>query len=115
MSVRARVNTIYITTSLPNTINNQFDTCLQVFELIDGLNVSVHSTDWQKNNEVFKASSNHNRLKLLGKLNKVKLAHGNFLSHKIRVSITLCKGGIDSSEKLIDSLDKLSALGVQTS
>lgn len=115
--IRKHVDTIYITTSLPDAINKEFDTFLQIFDLIDGLNVSVHSTDWKKNNEVFKAASNHNRLELLKKLHDVEFANNkaelnrtgdyNRVSFKIRVSITLSKGTIDSLDALINTLNYL--------
>lgn len=54
---------------------------------------------------MFNASSKHNRLEILLRLNEVGF------SEKIRVSINLVRGGIDSNTKLTSSLFDLYNLG----
>jgi molybdenum cofactor biosynthesis enzyme MoaA len=102
--VRNYANSIYITTSLPFTFVSKQNVCNEIIELIDGLNVSVHSINSERNNEIFNASSSHYRLELLCSLN-------SRFSHKIRTSINLVKGGIDSSKKLNDAISFLEQIG----
>lgn len=100
--IRDHVDTIYATTSLPSfmTVGPDLDT----IEMLNGLNVSIHSTDWEENNRILRAKSNHNRLELLKELN-IRFAD------KIRVNLTLSRGGIDSSPKLVRALVDLEAIG----
>jgi len=98
--IRKHVKDIYITTALPNTFIKNEEVCDEIINLIDGLNISIQSTDWKENNDILVASSNHNRLDLLKKLN-------NKFSDKIRTSINLVKGGIDTKKKLIKTLKQL--------
>lgn len=102
--VRGGFNEIYITTSLPKTFIDNLDKCGEIVDIIDGLNVSVQSVDSVENNAIFKASSRHCRLSVLKGLNALH-------SDKIRTSINLVRGGIDSSTKISRSLCALYAIG----
>lgn len=104
--IRSCVDTIYITTSLPKTFITKSELVYLIMQRVDGLNVSVQSTDDTENNLLFRASSKHSRMGILRQLNRK-------YSHKIRTSINLVKGGIDSSNKLEKSLDDLSNIGCQ--
>jgi len=98
--IRDHVKDIYITTALPNTFIKKESVTDEIIELIDGLNISIQSTDWKENNIILVASSNHNRLELLKKLN-------DKFSKKIRTSINLVKDGIDTRKKLLKTLKDL--------
>lgn len=102
--IRDKVDTIYITTSLPKTVDLENQQVVDILNLVDGLNVSVQHRDWKKNNEIFSASSNHNRHEILRQLNMK-------FSEKIRTSINLVKGGIDSKYELEETLLFLSSVG----
>jgi molybdenum cofactor biosynthesis enzyme MoaA len=104
--IRKHVGTIYVTTSLPKVFLTRQLACLDVLNKIDGLNVSVHSVDSDENNDIFQASSRHNRLEILAGLNRT---HG----HKIRTSINLVKGGIHNEERLTVALAFLQSIGCQ--
>ncbi len=98
------VDKIYITTSLPSTIVKCPTEVKQIISLIDGLNVSVQSTDWQENNNILAAKARHNRMDILRSLNES-------FADKIRTSINLVKGGVDSREKLLKTLQDLQSFG----
>jgi uncharacterized Fe-S cluster-containing radical SAM superfamily protein len=97
--IRLSVDTIYITTSLPlNFIDTKYNKeIIEIMDLINGLNVSIQSIDWEENNKILNALSNHDRLNILKLLNKR-------WGRKIRTSINLVKGGIDTRIKLVNSL-----------
>lgn len=104
--IREQAEFIYITTSLPKTIKVEDETIIQILSLIDGLNVSLQHFDSDKNNEMLVASSKHNRIGLLSDL----LRNYNW-AKKIRVSINLSNGFIDSKEKLTHFLFLLKKIG----
>ena len=91
--IRPIVNKIYITTALPISFILKSEICNNIVNQIDGLNISIQSIDNNKNIEVLRANSHHDRIKLLEKLLKD-------FSDKIRVSINLSKGGITDGWKL---------------
>lgn len=103
-TIRDKVNSIYVTTSLPSTFIKNTEKCYQIIRLIDGLNVSVQHTNWMRNNSILNASAKINRLEILRKLNK------QFAS-KIRTSINLVKYGIDNKIELLRTLNHLQSLG----
>jgi len=102
--IRDFADTIYLTTSLPITIMNNRKSVDEIINLLDGINISIQSSDWEENNKILKASSEYNRIELLKNLNKKH-------SDKIRVSINLVRGGIDSKEKLLKTISKLESCG----
>jgi organic radical activating enzyme len=102
--IRNNIEKIFITTSLPKTIDLNNPLIHEILDTIDGLNVSIQSIDYEVNNQILKAASNHNRLDILKELN-IKW------KDKIRTSINLVNGGIDSKEKLLNSLSFLYNIG----
>lgn len=98
--IRNDVDTIYLTTSLPKTIEEHKGTFAKLMSLLDGLNVSIQAVDPEENNNLFCATSRHNRLELLRWINSIWRS-------KVRVSINLVKGGIDSMYKLVCALRTL--------
>lgn len=105
--IRPYKKEIYITTSLPkHFLNFRNNEIKEILDLIDGLNVSLNHYDSKLNNEIFKASSNHDRIKILSELNKE-------YADKIRVSINLVKGLIDNSEKLLSAIFFLEMIGTK--
>ena len=93
--IRKSVSTIYVTTSLPKILENEQS--WNILQDIDGLNVSIQSCDWKENNRILNASNDFDRLELLRKLNEK-------FGEKIRTSINLVKGGVDTKEKLLKTL-----------
>ncbi len=106
--IRPYVKYIYITTSLPNTINQHYDVFSTIMKQIDGLNVSFQHYNWEKNNEILHASSNHNRFQLLR-----KICSNNDFAAKCRASINLVKGSVDTKMKLYRFLNKMVASNVK--
>lgn len=103
--IRNHVDKIYITTSLPSAMMSKSEEVTSIMQLIDGLNVSIQHTNWIINNSILNAISKHNRLELLSTL-------CCSWRDKIRVSINLVKGGIDSRVALENSFYDLWSLGV---
>lgn len=90
-NIRKHVKRIYLTTSLPYKIIEYWSTFLQIMNLIDGLNVSLQHYDYEENNKVLNASHPFDRIKLLK-----KICEDERCANKVRVSINLVKGKIDS-------------------
>lgn len=104
--IRGHIKNIYLTTSLPITIRENADIVDEIIDLLDGLNVSFHHYNWKKNNEIFKASSKHNRVDMLE-----ELLMKDSVAKKIRVSINLVNGQIDTKQKLGFFLDLMYIIG----
>ena len=107
--IRDYAETIYITTSLPNTINDNMNTMIEILSLIDGLNVSIQHHDYKVNNDILQATSKHNRISLLSKIIK-----NTDKPESIRVSINLVKGSIDTKKELYTTLDVLKNIGCKS-
>lgn len=105
-SIRPHVREIFLTTSLPRSIDKKNGTFLELMEIIDGLNVSLQHYNWKTNNEILQARHSFNRLEMLQRM----LAN-SLVADKTRVSINLVKGGIDSPEELYTFLDVLKSMG----
>ena len=105
--IKPFVKSIYITTSLPKTFITEKNTVNMIMGVIDGLNVSIQSTDFVKNNEILNASSEHDRITVLR-----NLCH--LWNPKIRVNLNLCKSGINTRTKLIKTLLDLHYNSVKT-
>ena len=106
--IRNDVENIYITTSLPSTILTYWNVFEEIMELIDGLNVSLQHYIPEINNQVLNASSKHNRLDLLG-----KICSNEDFANKVRVSINLVKGYIETKTKLDTFLCVMKCLKVK--
>jgi molybdenum cofactor biosynthesis enzyme MoaA len=103
--IRPYVRNIYITTSLPKSIDVRNDTIREILDNIQGLNVSLQHYDWKKNNQAMRAD-NHNRIAVLEKI----LSNKKWAA-KTRVSINLIKGYIDSYLEIINALRMLQGIG----
>ena len=57
LGIRDTVDTIYVTTSLPRTMLDDSIDLRRILNNIDGLNVSIQSTDWRTNNDLMRAAS----------------------------------------------------------
>lgn len=101
---------VYLTTALPNTIMDDNDDIsidmMYLMDMLDGLNISFHGATNEENMEVLKASSNHNRLRLINRLS-------NLYPDKVRVCINLVKGCIDDTPKLMNVINMLYKNGVR--
>lgn len=102
--IRTHVEEIYITTSVPKSFILKEELVYKIIELVDGLNISLQDSNWEINNRILRASSNHNRTLVLSKLNTV-------YSDKIRVSVNLAKGGLDNKYKVGRVLGTLQSIG----
>lgn len=107
IGIRNYVDTIYITTSLPSTFVNSKDICENILNIVDGINISILSSNWIINNSFLDATSKINRLRILKTLN-FKYAD------KIRTSFNLVKGGIDCKDDVIEMLQYLEFNGCKT-
>ena len=103
--IRPHVDAIRITTALPKIFSTHIDPRLEeIFSLIDGLNVSIHSIVHDENMRAFGAKFQHDRLDCIEELNR-------FIPMKVRVSLTLSKGAIDSRGALVDAVAVLLRIG----
>lgn len=100
---------IYITTSLPRTFLSEKNTVHKILEQIDGLNISLNHISSVYNNKLFNASSNHNRIEIIESL----CNYYKRFQNKIRVSINLVKGVIDTRVELIKTVKGLEKIGVK--
>lgn len=97
--IRSFVDHIYITTSLPKTVEDNWNTFTKIMGYIDGLNISLQHYDPEKNNDILHASSRHDRIALTKRI-------CNAYADKVRVSINLIKGQIDTKEEIDTFLKK---------
>ena len=95
---------IYVTTSLPHSIVENYDTFTEIVGRIAGLNVSIQHYNSAKNNDLLHATNRFDRIALLEKILE-------FFNDKVRVSLNLCKGCIDSKKELYVALRKLESIG----
>lgn len=104
--IKDYVKEIYITTSLPNTINLlDKDVCF-ILDNITCLNVSIQHCDYNQNNLILKSKSNHNRIEQLKNI-------ANVYGYKIRVNLNLVKNNIDNKEKLTEALELFSSFKIK--
>lgn len=104
--IRDHVDEIFITTSLPRTISKKMDVFLEITDLVDGINVSLQHYDWKRNNDILVARNKFNRIAMLSDM----LKHEQ-VARKVRVSINLVKGGIDTRSELLAFLGILLSVG----
>lgn len=107
-SIRKFVNKIYITTSMPQTMQEHRDILDKIMSQIDGLNVSVQSIDNDSNNDVLNASNPWNRISFLRNVLLKKYPD------KVRVNLNLVRGGIYGELRLVGTLLILQASGCKT-
>ena len=105
LGIRAHVFNIYITTSLPKSIEDNYELFTKILDQIDGLNVSLQHYNWKKNNEILHATNNYNRINLLQKICET-------YTDLVRVSINLVKGAIDSKNEIDKFLNVMEKIGV---
>lgn len=106
--IKDHVNEIYITTSLPKTIESHKNTFNKIMNLITGLNVSLQHYDPIMNNKILHASSNHNRINILQ-----QICQNETFANKTRVSINLVKDAIDSKLAIDIFLNIMQELNVK--
>lgn len=102
-----KVKKIYVTTSLPISIDINLDTkslLIDIIKLIDGLNVSLQHYDSRINNVVLHASSKHDRLETLFMLTRINPE----IRNKIRVNLNLVQGYIDNKIEVLKAIRLLS-------
>lgn len=99
---------IYITTSLPKTIIENWDVFTRIITRITCLNISLQHYDYEENNKILNATSNHNRIDIIK-----KMCEDPYMALKCRVSINLVKGAIDNKEDLDKFISKMYNIGVR--
>lgn len=104
--VREQIKFMFFTTSIPYTIESQWEKFEKLMEVNDALTISIQSTDWKENNEILRAKKKFNRIETLKKIVK---QYGD----RVTVVLNLSKGGIDTYDKLWDSMDDLYSFGVK--
>jgi molybdenum cofactor biosynthesis enzyme MoaA len=104
--VRSVVKELYITTTLPRIFLENEKIVNSIIDVIDGLNISLQSIDWEENNKILNASYEHNRIEIMERIIKK-------YPNKVRVNINLVKGGIDSKDELEKVLSYLNSIGTQ--
>jgi len=105
-NIRKYKKHIYLTTSLPKDIYEHPDTFYEIMEMLDGLNVSLQHYDPDINNDVLNAGFRHDRIQMLEGICRK-------WPHKVRVSINLVKGYIDSRKEIDKFLDVMESIGVK--
>jgi len=105
-AIRDIVKELYITTTLPKIFIENIDLAYLIINRIDGLNISIQDLDTKNNNAILNTSSGHDRIGIMRDL--VKL-----YPEKIRINLNLIKNGIDTKDKLINTLDSLNGIGVR--
>lgn len=100
--IRNYVDNIYLTTSLPESINLNYESFLQIMEYLNGLNVSLQHYDADINNDILNAGNRINRIELLR-----KILHEDDIANKVRVSINLCRSYIDNKKELMTCISML--------
>lgn len=89
--IRDDVKNIYITTSVPRQLD-PYDVKIEcIMDMIDGLNISLHHWDWERNNQILKARNNFDRIDVIEEL-------AWWWGDKIRLQCNLVKGGIESRD-----------------
>lgn len=104
--IKEHIKFIYLTTSLPKTIDLNNEYIKYIFDNLTGLNISLQHYDYEKNNEILNASSKHNRIELLSEMTQ---KYGDI----IRVSINLVRNGIDTKDELINFLKTMQSINVK--
>ena len=103
--IKNDIKEIYLTTSLPKTIYDEWDTFVEICKDLTGLNVSLQHYDSELNNKVFNSKAPFDKIELLKKILKTDIAK------KVRVSINLVKGSIDNREDVCKCVKLLSEWG----
>lgn len=105
--VKSSIEEFYITTSGPKTILANKDIFIELMDNITCLNFSMQHYESEKNNSILNASSNHSRLEILKFLTDLGY------SNKVRVSINLVRGYIDTKEELLKFIEVMYDLGIR--
>jgi len=106
-NIRDTKEKIFITTSLPKTVDINDKVIRDIIDLVDGINCSIHHHKSAFNNLVLRASSKHDRLEILRTL----LGYAN---DKIRVQTNLVKGVLDNRDDLLVFMRTMRKLGLKT-
>ena len=104
--IRPFVSRIYITSALPVTLTLDNPKVVQILDLIDGLNCSVHHYTDAVNNKILNTKTTHSRIDLLANL----LVN---YSDKIRVMGNLSVGGLDSYDDILNYVWVMRTLGAK--
>ncbi len=105
-AIRPHVKYIRIFTSLPKTINENWDKFISIYNKVDLIIASYQHYDSDLNNFLYKARSNHNRLEILAKIAELS-------ADKLRVNMNLIRYGFDTKDEIDKGLAFLSAIHVK--
>ena len=81
--IKDKVSEIYLTTSLPSSIYDRWDTFIEICKNLNGLNVSLQHYESDKNNAILNSKNPFDRIELLKKILSSEVGA------KVRVSIKL--------------------------
>ena len=96
---------VYITTSLPKQIEDNWKTFLEIFDLVDGLNISMQHYLTSMNNKVYN-NNKHNRILLAEKVIKEN-------PDKVRICLNLVKGYVDRYYDVVMALRAFNRIGAK--
>ena len=99
--IKGSVKEIYLTTSLPQTIETEWNTFCEICQNLTGLNVSLQHYESEINNNILQSKNPYDRIELLKKILSSEFGK------KVRVSINLVKGSIDNREDIIKTVTLL--------
>lgn len=108
LAVRPHVKEIYLTTSLPITVQRQWEKFTRIMKDIDFVTISIQEIDPEKNNEIMNSKKKFDRLDLLRSI----LADDN-MREKVTVNLNLVQGGIDTEDKFFNALGVLDTWGLK--
>lgn len=104
--IRPFVEKIYITTALPVSLTLNNKKVIEIIELVDGINCSVHYFTDAGNNRILNTVTPRSRLDILAGLL-------TYCPDKIRVMGNLCRGGLDNADAIVDYLKYMTNLGAK--
>lgn len=107
--IRESVDKIYVTTSLPKTITENWEDFCWIMNHITGLNVSLQHWNPLLNNKILNATSDHNRIKILA-----TICENEDFANKVRVNVNLTKDGIHTRGGIIDFINVMATCNVKS-
>lgn len=107
-AVRDKVKDIYITTSLPITIQRSWDQFERIMSKIDFITISIQDINYEANNELMNSKKRFDRISVLKKI----LEHDD-MREKVTVNLNLVQGGIDTEDKFFDAIYALDDWGLK--
>lgn len=106
--IRDKVESIYITTSLPITLERQWDDFKNAMSKIDFITISIQDMDYARNNDLMNSKKKFDRVSLLK-----RILEDEDLNEKVTVNMNLVKEGIDTEDSFFEALYLLDDWGLK--